>query len=124
MEYFLCRAMEIGRLSSDQIDWLQLNEKKGWMPYEIQARFGVPLLKEHYQIPPDDLNAQAVHNQRLRGDFRRAGLFPDGGDISVSDLKRLHEFDRKVLDALTSNIINLFYMGPNAKKKKYTDEES
>ncbi len=122
MEYFLCRAMEIGRLSSDQIDLLHIIEKESLlMPHEIQNRFGVPPLKENYQIPPEDLTGQAQHNQRLRGDFRRAGIYPESGDLP-RDLKIVHAFDAKVNEALIENKINLFYMGGKSAKKRFSDE--
>jgi hypothetical protein len=121
---FLARAMEIGRMSPDQVDLLHSCEVKNraLQPYEIQILFGLPQLKEHYQLPPEDLNAQAVHNQRLRGDFRRAGIYPDGGDMSGARLDTLHAFDNRFLLALAENKINLFYMGPTeTKRKRITD---
>lgn len=122
MEYFLCRAMEIGRLTTDQIWLLQEREKKCcWMPYQIQDFFKLPVLKEHYQIPTDDLTAEANHNQRLRSEFRKSGIYPKYGDIHEGDPEEAHLFDDQVLEALKLNKINLFYMGSISKYKKHIE---
>lgn len=99
MEYYLCRAMEVCRLNEEQLIQLYTKEKntrRGLNPCEIQELFKLPTLKEHYGIPPENDNAQANYNQKLRIKFRECELRPGGEDLSYGDLEKLKEFDSKV----------------------------
>lgn len=92
-------------------------------PHEIQERFGLPTLKEHYEIPTDNDSAQSSHNQRLRGEFRAAGLFPQHGDISVADIDAVHSFDESVRQADQDLKITLQFTMPGAGKKKRASDD-
>lgn len=116
--------MEIGRLSPEQIITIQTKERnsgRALMPYEIDALYGFPPLKEHYGIPPDDLTAQAGHNQRLRGDFRRANIYPEH-DLPQKNVEKVHSFDQEVVLALEQNRINLHFMGGSPRRKRMADQ--
>ena len=144
MEYYLCRAMEVCRLSEDQLYWLHNHEiksrliqeidpitleptkfkgrdKRCLFPWEIQECFDLPTLKEVYGIPDNDV-AQSGHNQRLRGMFRKKGLIPIGGDLVITDVETIHAFDEKVrLDPELD--LQFRYTGEGKKgRKKAVDE--
>lgn len=143
MEYYLCRAMEVCRLSEEQLSSLHLHESservvkdfnpklgtfasveykssRCLMPYEIQSKFKLPLLKEVYLIPEND-NAQSSHNQRLRNEFRSLELIPKGGDLSTLDVERVHSFDKSIREFNNQMKIDLVYRG-GRERKRMSDE--
>lgn len=138
MEYHLCRAMEICRLTEDQLFNLHEHEAKerifeewdqrtqtfgksrdkatrGLMPFEIQELFKLSPLKEHYSIPENDI-AQSVHNQRLRLELKGLGLAPKF-DLVISDVPTIHAFDTSIREADKQGKLNLHYQGPKARNR-------
>jgi len=142
MEYYLCRAFEIGRLTLDQVSKLQEFEKKDriledydyrtesfgrirnkpcrcLLPFEIQQMFNLPPLKDFYGIP-DEASEQAKHMQRIRDDFKKNNLGPKY-DLSTLDIFTAHVFDQTVLNALQDCRLNFHYVG--SKKGRRATEE-
>lgn len=143
MEYYLCRAMEVCRLSEDQLNRLHTHEaserlvknfnpalgtyeqienrgQRCLMPYEIQARFNLPTLKEVYLIPEDDA-AQSTHNQRLRGDMRKFDLVPIV-DLSTLNVEKVHDFDFKVKKLNDELKLDFVYRGGKSKKQRISSD--
>lgn len=137
MEYFLCRALEVCRLSQSEIEKLHEHEKsdrilkkydasKGTfgemqmkiprclMPHEIQSMFNKPLLKESYLIP-EDQTLQSVHFNRLRNEFRAIDLIPKGGDFSAQNIEAIHFFDESVIHASNALKVDLVFRGKEKK---------
>ena len=142
MEYYLCRGMELARLSQDQLYKLHEHEKsertiieydpmmgigktmpkdsRALMPYEIQQIFNLPPLKETWQIPDRDPQ-QAEHSARLRKDFRSHGLLPEYGDLKTGRVDVVHEWDDKFLSVFERGAIDLIYHGQR-KRGKLSDD--
>lgn len=74
-------------------------------------------IKEHYKIPESDSSSQADHAQKLRTDFRKAGLYPTDGDLLVKNVEEAHSFDERVSDALSSGKIDLYFSRQKSGKK-------
>lgn len=125
MEYILCRAMEICRLNEEQ--YVQLKNKESNVgrclyPSEIQQIFNLPLLKEVYQIPELEV-PQAVHNQRLKSEFRAKGLIPiPTGDLDVYQTHYVHLWDRKVKEFHDHMQLDLMFRSSRATKKRLSDQ--
>lgn len=125
MEYYLCRAMEVGRLSPVQLDRLHNQEqKKCLFPFEIQSLFNLSTLKQIWGIPNNDIS-QDLHNQRLRLDFKKINLVPAMGDLSVLDTSAVHDFDIRVRHEMEQGNLNLSCNIGGGKKrlKDSVDEE-
>lgn len=125
VEYVISRAYDVCRLTEE--DWLKLQVKeknvgRGLLPSEIQEIFALPLIKEAYQIPENE-SGQSSHNQRLRSEFRNAGILPRDGDLSVTDLQGLHKFDVLARIASDDLRVNLTYSGAKAKRRVTDDLE-
>lgn len=142
MEYYLCRAMEIARLTESQLQDLQEHEKKERilkdfdqltgeyrknqirerrcsMPYEIQAMFSLVPLKEIWCIPFDDLSAQAAHSSRLRGELKK--IIAPLSDLPVVNVKDIHDFDIKIRNMFNSGEVDFVYSGGKKERKRLTD---
>lgn len=121
MEYFLCRAMEVARMSLQQLDQLHHHERKVClMPHEIQHLFGLPPLRDVYLIPEDEA-AQARHNQRLRARFRELKLHPPGGDLSICDGEAVHRFDKRFRFELEQGNLDLVYSAGGRRSRLKED---
>lgn len=144
MENYLVRAMEVSRLSPTQLDKLHRFEKsiqslrgldqrtntyqtivnrepRCLYPQEIQGGFGLGPLKEHYGIPADNDTAQSAHAQRLRGEFRAAGLMPVRGDINLCNIEEVHLFDESIRSCASINFhFDLATVGK--KSRRLSDE--
>lgn len=141
MEYYLCRAMEVSRLTEEQLRSLQSYEKKEryfteWdertqtfgkatdrkvrclYPHEIQDCFKLCTLKEHYGMPEVEA-AQSVHNQRLRVEFKKNHFSPKF-DLMIMDISNVHEFDDVIREADRKGLLNLHYQG-GVTKRRVTD---
>lgn len=97
MEYYLCRAIEVVRLSNEQLMQLQMKErnlKRVLYPFEIQECFKLPTLKETWEIPNDD-QAMTSHNNKLRKELKGLGFAPIYDFVS-SDVDLIHEYDMKI----------------------------
>lgn len=143
MEFYIGRAMEVCRLSEDQVFLLHEHEKKSLLnldlnpdggvdpekvrtkmircllPFEIQSCFNLHTLKEHYGIPIHEAS-QAAFAQKLRHTFRVKGLIPEGGDFSVNDLDRIHAFD---LAVRSDPMIDLAFQFDGKNMKGADDEK-
>lgn len=140
VEYYLCRAMEVARLTDEQLARLQAHEKKPRVgrewdtktqdfktfedrivrclnPWEIQSCLGLPTLKEHWAIPDNDM-ALAMHNQRLRNQLRNAEM--GGGekknlvplrDFSILGIENVEAVHRFDLEIKRSVISFRFQFG-------------
>lgn len=138
MEYYLCRAMEVCRLTEEQLQKLQQHELKErffeeWdqktqtfgkattrsirclYPFEIQECFKLPTLKEQYGIPEVEAAASA-HNQRLRLEFKKHELAPKF-DLSVLNVSAIHSFDYLIREADGKGLLNLHYQGGSTKRR-------
>lgn len=74
-------------------------------PYEIQEIFHLPSLKETWRIP-ENPNLQERHNMNLRQQFREKGMIPLGGDLSSTDVERVHTFDDRVKSEIEKNTLD------------------
>jgi len=102
------------------------NEKKEvrcLMPFEIQEMFNLPPLKQVYMIPEVEAE-QSSHNQRLRNEFRLAGLVENGRDLSVVNVLEVHAFDRKAKEANDALKIDLVFRGSKTTKGKFSERVS
>ncbi len=120
MEYYLCRAMEVCRLSGEQLARLHVAEnniKRGLYPFEIQALFKLCTLKEHYGIPPDNEIAQANHDQKLRVQFRRLKLIPLGEDLVLTKIDALKKFDLSVIRQSEDLALDLTFHARNQNRR-------
>lgn len=139
MEYYLCRAMEVARLSMDQLFQLQAHEKKDrrivefdplsgetlkvnekstrcLMPYEIQEMFKLPTLKETWNIPSVE-TLQEQHNINLRKQFRERGMIPRGGDFNLTNTADIHDFDERVKHEINnSNLDFICHVGSSKRR--------
>lgn len=82
----------------------------------------LPTLKEHYQVPVDNDAAQSSHNQRLRGEFRKAGLIPKYDDYPVSRVEEIHNFDFKAREANDHMKVDLMCRAGNVSKRRAKNE--
>ena len=146
--------MEVCRLTPEQLERLQNHEKKERVgqdfdaltgtfrkftdrmrrclnPLEIQECFNICTLKEEYGIPVDNDAAQADNNVRLRKEFKRLNLIPQGEgswyegsgmDWSVIAVDKIHEFDHKVTEAHATMQLDLNHLGRSSQKKKLREE--
>ena len=118
MDYFISRAMEVGRLTEGQLEVLHFKEEREnqcLVPHEIQRLFKSQKLKEWYSLPNDDTE-QAKNNQSLRLQMEEQGLTPGKGDLNVTDVLGAHEWDGKILQAVKDGKIDFYYHG-NVKKR-------
>jgi hypothetical protein len=132
MNYATSRALEISRLSAEQIERLHSHEVKtelpiGWDPesrtytrpvtrhrrclmaYEIQAMFNLSPLRQHYEIE-DSESGRARAAVRADNAISAAGLFPEFEHLSAADVDRIHEFDSRVCTAFQTGKL-LFSLG-------------
>ena len=119
MEYYLVRAMEVSRLSSPKLDTLHQKEislNRCLMPTEIQTVFGLPTLKETWQIPEIE-TVQASHAMKLRSKFRELDLSPKFGDLSVTDPESVHNFDLKVMRLVENGELDLICSMPTSRSR-------
>lgn len=138
MEYYLCRAMEVARLTEDEFIRLQNHEKKGryfkdWdnlnqtfgnpvdrtkrtlMPFEIQDCLKLKSSREIWGVP-DHEQAQSAHSQRLRSRLDALKIAPKH-DFHNSQVDLIHEFDSKVRDSVAGGEIDFAfqYTGSNSR---------
>ena len=102
MNYAESRAMEIKRLSYEQMISLKIYEKnagRAFFPHEIQTRFSLPPLKATYLIPEIDA-AQAAHCQKIRNDFYKEKIYPKYEHLSSLNLDEAHAFDSLIADTM------------------------
>lgn len=123
MEYYLCRAMEVCKLTEGQLAALhEYEELKGrcLFPYEIQGKFNVPTSAQFYELSSDP-GEQSSHNQNLRNQFRQHGLFVNGEDLSATVVKPVHDFDRVVRNLHQKLAIDFTYRGAKSSRKRVLD---
>lgn len=124
MEYLISRSMEISRLTYEEMLKVQTRErniKRCLYPSEIQEIFGLPSLKERYQIP-DHEGSQGQHAQYVRGMMRQNGLIPKHGDLSVNEVDEIHRFDSTVKTLADDLRVDFTYRGGKSNKKRISDE--
>lgn len=123
MEYVICRAMEIGRLESEEMIKLQAKERnieRCLLPCEIQEIFGLPTLKERYQIPEHEV-AQGQHVQKIRGMMRKEGLIPKKEDFAIRDVEAIHKQDGRVRQMIDDLRIDFTFQGEKRKRRLVDD---
>lgn len=134
MEEYLCRAMEVARLTDIELERLQEHEKRERVlsvymgepmkirkilrPFEIQMALKLCTLKEQYGIPESDDSSQAEHNKRLRKELKDLNLTPKHGDFSVMDVIQIHPWDWKVREAVKAGKISFYYQSGGMGKKR------
>lgn len=119
MEYAICRAKEVKRLSYENHIGLKVYERNAnrcLMPWEIQERFNLPPLKLTYMIPEIEAT-QASHNARIKSRLYELGIFPKYLYLSALDPETAQRFD-EVIDKAD---IDFVYSG-GSKKGKFRDQ--
>lgn len=105
-------------MTPEQVIELQLHERnmgRAFMPFEIQERFKLNGLKITYLIPEID-NAQSNHNQRIRQDFYKHGIYPKWLHLNATNVENVHAFD----DEIQRTSVDYVYQGI-VKKQKLRD---
>ena len=144
MEEYLCRAMEVARLTDSELERLQNHEKKDRVlkefdpitntfkkqelrirkilrPFEIQECLKLCTLKEQYGIPVDDDFHQNMHNQRLRKEMKDLKLTPLY-DFHVHEVDKIHPWDWEVKEAVKAGKISFYYQSGGMGKKRVEEE--
>jgi len=101
MENYLHRAMEVYRLSDDQLrDLQELEIRDGYIKtISIQQRYRLPSLKDHYGIPDRETDIKQ-HAARLASDLHQEKVAPFH-DYSTIDVETAHAYDQKIRGCLT-----------------------
>ena len=125
MEFFICRALEVGRLTEEQLIKLETHERnihRCLTPPEIQESLNLPTLKEAYQIPEHEVS-QSQYNMQIRSKLRANYLVPNFGDFSISDVEKIHAYDKNV-KALTDTLaLEFTFQGGKSKRRISEDLE-
>lgn len=103
MDFYVARAVQIAALDPTMLEDLHEKEKihgMCMMNWEIQERFGLPKLKEHWGIPADDLTGQAAYMSRVKEKIRQLKLWKTEaeGFPSEGDLEATHAYDWTILN--------------------------
>lgn len=120
MEDYLWRAMEVARLTPDELEKVQTTElriARILMPFEIESGLKLPSLKDQYGIPEDE-NAQIRHKTRIRGELQILKLSPRY-DLPVNNLNEVHEFDMRIKNA--ANLGSISFYCQSSKKARISD---
>jgi hypothetical protein len=114
MDFLSVRAIEVARLTEDQLNQLHEHEKKRGFASansDIQKNFQLSTLKAHYGIP-DHPESMSLHAARIKQVIRDAKLWRIEGDSSVfsGDLDAIHSFDWGVWNRRFN--LDFSYQGP------------
>lgn len=114
MDFLSVRAIEIARLTEEQLKQLHDREKtRGFTSAnsDIQMFFHLPTLKAHYGIP-DHPESMSFHAARIRQVIHAAKLWRVEGESSVfsGDLDAVHSFDWGVWNRRFN--LDFSYQGP------------
>jgi len=109
MELYGARALQVSMLTHNQLEELQSREKLqgSYLPnWNVQRLFHLGTIKDKYNIPKEDLGAQADYSERIEEMIKSMGLLSGdgGGFIGSGDLEIIHAFDWRIFNNL--NLLN------------------
>lgn len=110
MEFYVSRAMEIGRMTVHEVGAIHHHEKKigrALCAHELQEVLKKVPLKDHYEVPDDDAS-EARHTLRIKADLKRLLVAPEV-DLSPFEVEIVHRFDGAVFDLVVKVGLNLSY---------------
>lgn len=125
MEFFVSRALDVGRLSYEELMGLHVaenNEKRCLLPFEVTKRFRLANIKAHYGVPDGNgmgiAGAQAKWAEHVRREIAGGALNKVPVPHSVHDLETAHPFDLAVFEAVEKLAVNLTYEAARGRNKK------
>ena len=124
VENYIIRALNVTRLSSDNLWKLQQREiaiGRAFGAQEIQEVFHIDTAKSAWGIPDKNEDC-AKHNARLRKEMAEKGLVPKH-DFTHGDLDEIHKFDDQIRSAYEKMDIDLSYQGGKKSFRKQLEEE-
>ncbi len=135
MEFYLCRALEIARLTAEQLSVLHEAETKKGLgclaPSGIQSTFGLTTLKEHYKVPVGGKAAErlaAAHWLRCAGLLADrqylSGFMPPAVVLQEGNIEAVHLFDSRIFQAVLGGKLTFMYGADEPEEEPAHDPDA